>query len=141
MSEIIDLDSLVGKHVLSGVDHVGTRVEPWEGCGYFEDADGLMFVLDGRTLIATEDPSDGYRSCLKDLRVTDATVKNQFPPCEVLAVKRGRDLYQDHDVIDFYDTTTGKLVLSVGTGNHDDYYPFYVGTFDPTGLSINQTGE
>lgn len=134
MSEEITLDSLVGEHVLSGVDF-GTAER-----GEYDDSDPgtCLFVLDGDTYTVTEDPSDGYRSHMRSIAKGGVEVSNRFPECRVLCSMRTKGEYGEvDDVLEMRDITTGKLVLEVGTSNTDDYYPLYRANFDPTAMEIN----
>jgi len=131
----VELETLLGYHVLSGCDTDGVI----KGHTRFDDANVVDFVLDGRVFSAIEDPEDGYRSSLDKILVDRVTsVKNKFPPCHVIGTRRQDREYEKNDVIDFIDILTGKIVLSVGTENTNDYYPCFVGTFDPTAMCYNE---
>lgn len=135
---LVELKSLVGKHVLSGVDEVNRKMEIYEG--EFEDCQCINFVLDGITYTAIEDPSDGYRSALDSLIRSDDKVSNNFTPIEVTVsyVETSDEHSGVCDILEFRDTKNGKLVLEIGTDNVDDYYPVFVGSFIPENLSINE---
>jgi len=51
---------------------------------------------------------------------------------------RPDDDYEKNNVLDFVDATNGKIVLSIGTADIDDYYPGFVGDWTPENLSINE---
>ena len=121
----MELKDLVGKHYFSGFDTI-----------MIDDYEVVRFVLDSKTYKATEDPSDGYRSYLSDIEVTNEIVSNTFPPQEVVGVMDNKN-----DLIHFIDTTTGKIVLCIGTADSDDYYPSCVMYFSPENLSINRNHE
>ena len=124
---------LVGKHYLSGFDTATEKaVDLWH-----EDFEVVRFVLDGKTYKAIENPSDGYRSYLQDLIVTDEIISNTFPPQEVIGKMKENGDYSVNDTIQFIDVVTGKIVLEVGTDNTDDYYPFCVMNWHPENLAIN----
>lgn len=135
----MELQDLLGKHMLSGVDMGHESIKNTWGDD-FESCQTLNFTLDGVTYSAIEDPSDGYRSSMNEIRVTDAPAKNTFAPQEVLGVMRRDDDYKN-DVLDLIDTTTGKVVLSVGTTNTDDYYPSFEAVFAPENMAINAGKE
>lgn len=59
------LSDLIGKHHLSGVDF-GTIPADLDRYIY-EDSETMTFVLDGRAYCIVEDPSDGYRSSMRDI--------------------------------------------------------------------------
>lgn len=137
-TETITLDNLVGEHVLTGVDFGSVTFT--EGYHEGETADTCVFELDDEVYTATEDPSDGYRSSMESITKGGATVSNRFPPCRVVGsmkVAEEGSYESSHDVLQFRDVTTGQIVLEVGTGNTDDYYPYYVANFDPKAMEIN----
>jgi hypothetical protein len=124
----MQLIDLVGEHVLTGVEF---DTLPRNSCG---DAPNVVrFALDGKTYEASEDPSDGYRSMLAEIRVAERAVATQFEPCQVVA----RYLDGDREVLELVDASTGKTVLAVGTENTDDYYPYYVANFTPEAMAVN----
>ena len=124
------LDDLVtdGHRILTGCDK-----------GIDGDACTITFVLDGRAYRASEDPADGYRSCLGEIiEVPAASVINVFPPCIVRTEKVET---ADMDVLRLVDVVTGEVVLHVGTENTADYYPYYVAYFWPNHMAINQVAR
>jgi hypothetical protein len=130
----MELKDLVGEHELSGLDTFTNKATN----PYDDDGDGYRFVLDGVTYCAIEDPSDGYRSMLRDLEITDENVSYNFPPQKVIGKMRNDEEYSKNDVIEFYDAITNKLVLAIGTDNYDDYYPSCIMEWNPGNLSVNQ---
>lgn len=128
----VELQSLVGRHTLCGVDQ-GIRLGNLVSFDRDVDSDTLRFNLDGRVYLAVEDPEDGYRSCMDELYIVDEEVVNSFPPCPVLARMEG-----DEDILELIDTGTGKTVLRVGTDSSDGYYPFFVAEFHPENMMVNQ---
>jgi len=131
----MQLDDLVGEHVLSGVDFMKRKENTWGE--HFEDCEVVNFVLDGVTYTAIQDPSDGYRSSMKEIMVSDTQISNSFPEQRVIATMRPNSQYYDNEILDLTDAVTGKVVLSVGTENTDDYYPYWVADFDPKNMAIN----
>lgn len=127
------LEELVGKHYLSGFDTATEKADK----SYNEDYNVVRFVLDNKTYKAIEDPSDGYRSYLQDLVVTNEIISNTFSPQEVFGKMKDDDKYSINDTIQFVDVVTGKIVLEVGTDNTDDYYPYCVMNWYPENLAIN----
>lgn len=132
--ESINLIDLIGPHNLSGVDTVNRL-------GGYDNTDNCQvvnFVLDDKTYTAVENPSDGYRSMLDKLYVSTEKVENIFSPVAVLVIYRDTTRYgEKSDMIEFYDTKNGKLIMEIGTGNTDDYYPYFVGSFYPDKMSLN----
>ncbi|MBZ9632518.1 hypothetical protein LB465_17190 [Salegentibacter sp. LM13S] len=131
----MELKDLVGEHELSGVEISTVKVKQYGD--YYEDTEVIMFVIDGKTYKATEDPDDGYRSYLKELEVTEEKVANSFPPQKVVGKMKKNSTYDVNDTIQFIDAVTEKIVLEVGTDNTDDYYPYCVLYWNPENLAIN----
>lgn len=132
----MELQDFKGKYQLQGVDEFTGTVKTWGD--NFEDCSAIRFKLDGVVYVATEDPNDGYRSYLGELKIDDVDTKNPFSGVEVVASYRNINKYNEtSEIIDFIDTTTGEVVLSVGTDNSDDYYPCFVAHFNPAAMSIN----
>lgn len=127
----MELKELVGEHVLSGVD-MGTKSIQQYGERY-EDCRVINFVLDGKTYTAI---ADGYRS-MNEIKESEEPVSNVFEGQRVLAKMRDDDRYETNDVLELVDLQTGKVVLSVGTGNTDDYYTYLVAEFTPENMGIN----
>jgi len=131
----VDFSSLLGEHVLSGVD---MAVEQRKTYGdSYEDANACRFVLDGVAYTALEDPSDGYRSCLDKVFV-GGSVANTFSPIKVVGTMRPAGSYHANDVLTFIDSATGLIVLEVGTEDSDDYYPGFVAAFHPENMASNR---
>ena len=130
----ITLKDLTGKHFLSGVGF--DAVPDPEG---YEDANIIDFIIDDKIISAIEDYNDSYRSCMQKLVVnrSGADIKNKFNPVEVVGTFREDSNDEINDVIDFTDTNNGKIILSVGTENTDDYYPLFVSAWIPENLSVN----
>lgn len=120
----VTLKDLVGEHVLSGCDMLSHNTY----------ANGIVFILDSVTYQAEEDPCDDYRSCLGTLGIVTTPVKNIFEGVRV----RGRLTHTDGAVLELMDVATEKVVLEVGTGDNDDYYPYFVARFTPENMVANQ---
>lgn len=126
----ITLESLVGKHTLSGVDMFD--VPP--GKDDYESANAIRFTLDGVTYVAVEDPDDGYRSMLDRVELSDTPTTNAFPGCLVLA---SMDADTNNDTLELRDVKNGKVVLRVGTDQAHDYYPWFVAEWTPENMAQN----
>jgi len=134
---IVELESLVGEHVLDGVDLFSDNIKATWGDS-FEHCEMIRFRLDGKVYTAIENPDDGYRSSMRGLYLTDDAVKNAFPPVKVLARMKNQGEYgQSNDTLQLVDMVTGKIVLEAGTDNTDDYYPWFVGAFFPECMATN----
>ncbi|WP_333899610.1 hypothetical protein [Agrobacterium pusense] len=133
-----ELTDLIGKRRLDAVDFDNEQVKEIYGDEY-EDCSVCRFRLDGVVYIAIEDPNDGYRSSMRNLTVAnDATMKNVFPPVDVLGRHRTEGAYGNaDDVLELVDMITGKVVLEVGTDDVDDYYPGFVASFHPENMATN----
>lgn len=129
----MELKDLIGEHYLSGIDLYDVPPEDsWGSTG-----NAFRFILDGITYEAIEDPSDGYRSQLKEIMISETPVNYNFPPQKVIGKMKDNDESYSNDVLEFYDPVTDKLVLAIGTMNWDDYYPWCVLDWHPENLNIN----
>lgn len=136
----MELKELKGKHQLDAVDFTDEKIKNW--ADQYEDCQVCRFRLDGVVYMAAEDPDDGYRSNMRDLIVDEsANMKNVFPAIEVLARHRTESnddgWLQEDDILELIDTTTGEIVLTVGTENTDDYYPYFIANFVPGAMVTN----
>jgi hypothetical protein len=130
--EGIELDKLIGEHVLDAVDLSTENIKVEYG-EYYENCEIIKFRLDGIAYTAIEDPSDGYRSSLDKIFVSnDAQLRNIFPPVRVLIRKK------NNDTLEFIDIETTKVVIEIGNDNNDDYYPSFVGKFWPENMVTNK---
>lgn len=130
--QTVDLSQLVGNWTLTGVDYAETRIQHYGN--YYEDAQMINFILNGVTYTATEDPSDGYRSMLQEVYISNTPVRNVFKGCKV----KGEYIdTSSEDIVRFTDIKTGLVVLEIGTDNNDDYYPSFIAHFSPENMWIN----
>ena len=134
----MELKDLIGKHELDAVDFSTESID--DGFGYKEDSQVCRFRLDGIVYVASEDPDDGFRSCMRDLEIDEsAIIKNEFNKIEVVGKYINESDYGDEsDILVLIDVNTGEAVLEVGTKNTNDYYPYYVANFHPEAMSINK---
>lgn len=132
----MELEDLVGLHVLAGVDY-GTEKD----ASQYGESNTVSFILDGKCYTAIEYPEDGYRSMMKKIIVDEdwKRVKNIFPhPVIVLARMRQNEHRTDCDILELVDAINGKIVLSVGTDYSDDYYPTFIYEFAPENMHVNE---
>ena len=134
----VDLSSLVGERLLSGVD-LGSDDVPHP---YYDNethhVEVMRFVLDGVTYEAAEDPSDGYRSSMACWIVTQKAVRNTFAPVRVVGRWRTKGEYGGKDeVLELIDQANGKTILMIGTENVDDYYPSFCAHWLPGDMAAN----
>jgi len=126
--DTVELEDLVGRHMLDAINY---------DLDNSEEANIFMFRLNGVVFIATEDPDDGWRSCLGDIKASkDRKMTNIFRPIEVIGVHEDNGYC---DILKLIDVANDKVVLEVGTENTDDYYPYFVGRFCPENMSINES--
>lgn len=132
----MQLEDLKGKHILSGIE-VGSR-EFEDSWGYKDMRSFVKFTLDGTTYIACEDPSDGYRSYMEELQVVDEDCAVKLPDIEVCCSMRESNVWEENDVLEFIDLGNGEIILAIGTGNTNDYYPYCVMDYCPEKMSCNE---
>jgi len=135
----VEFGALVGAHELTGVE-LWALSSRYDADDRFEDAESISFVLDGKIYTGIEDPNDGYRSSMERLfESKNIEMENTFAPVAVVGMIREKDEHGDaSDILELVDAKTGKVVLAVGTGNTDDYYPYFVATFNPKNMAVNQ---
>ena len=129
----MELKNLVGKHVLSGVERIRGYIVLYS---FTEEVDGIRFSLDGVNYECLENPNDGYRSYLNDLKVTSEPCRYRFPETEVLC-SMSENSYRHEDILEVRETKTGKIVLRIGTDNDDAYYPVCIMQYFPQALPCN----
>ena len=128
----MELKDLRGCHYLSGVERIS-----FSGITcLWEDTviDGIRFKLDGITYEAIEDPDDGYRSCMDELRVSNAEMRFTFPAIKVFC---HMDSNVNDELLIVRDFVNGKEVLRVGTDRTDDWYPCFVADWIPENMTCN----
>lgn len=134
----MQLNEFIGEHILSGIE-VGTmQIDDYswtEICNY------IKFTLDGVTLLAAEDPSDGYRSYMRELAIVEEPCKIKLPDIRVCCTMRPDDgKWCKNEVLSFIDVLSGKEILAVGTENYDDYYPYCILEYSPENMYCNMKG-
>lgn len=132
----IALEDLKGTHTLDTAP-VWTEAAP----NYWTDrnADIMTIGIDGKTFIFTENPSDGYRSYMKDVEVVEGLDKALLSGAApvgrqvFITYDAGKSSYygEQNDLIMIYDIETGHLWGRLGTRNVDDYYPSCVMEWNP----------
>jgi hypothetical protein len=136
----VDFSELVGEHKLSGIDF-GIYEEDGDTKNTL-DRNTVDFIIDGNIYSAVENPDDGYRSSMRCLiKNRKIEIKNRFAPVRVIGKvlnEYNAESCEKPNILEFRDAKNGKVVLEVGTGNADDYYPYFVGVWTPENLSINE---
>ena len=122
------LKELKGKHTFTGVEF-GTMKDDWLG-----EVNTVKFQLDGVTYVAIENPDDGYRSYMEDLRPCADKITNPIPETEVVCVHKATD----SDILEVIDAQNGETILRIGTEDIDNYYPVCIFEYSPENLHINK---
>ena len=131
----MELKDLYGEHLLTGVSFGELVGDPYDNGDVCSTVD---FILDGKVYSTIENPSVGYRSSMKEIvdgRICE--IQNVFPPLAVIGVEMPCNYKGQHEGLDFIDKVTGKIVLSIGTEDTDDYYPSFVSRFNPENMAHN----
>ena len=131
----MELKELTGNHILKGIE-VGIMSKDF-GWGVQDDCNYIKFALDDATYLAIEDPDDGYRSYMAELEITEEPCKIKLPDISVTCHMRENDRYDEHDILVFIDSMSGKEILAVGTACVDDYYPYCVLEYYPENMHCN----
>jgi hypothetical protein len=133
----MELQDLVGEHTLDAVDFETEKISTWGE--HFEDANVIRFRLDGVVYVAVEDPEDGYRSCLGELKLADtSSMTSVFPPIKVIGEYSDYGEESDETVLRLKDVITKETVVEVGTDYSADYYPSFVSYFNPGAMITNK---
>lgn len=134
-----ELKDLVGLHNLTGVDVSEESIKEEYGDSY-ENCSVLRFCLDGVVYVAIEDPNDGYRSCMRQLKTSRKKIKNSFPAVSVIGIYKTESSWgNSSDILILYNCSNGQKILEVGTENTDDYYPSFVAHFNPEAIGLTST--
>ena len=134
-SREVSFEELVGEHMLSGVE---MGAIPASESDYW-DRNVVDFILDDRVFSASEDPGNGYRSCMRAFVENrhGAKIRNRFRPVKVVARHIKHDNDGECSILELADVVNKKAVLRVGT-SYDDWYPYFVNEWTPENLSINE---
>ncbi len=126
----MELKDLVGERVLDCAAIIITNP-------FNSDGSGIAFFMDGMAYLALEDLNDGYRSDMGAILTGAATAYsmgaenyeliNRPVTCRHLQQRGGKGC----DILEIIDKETDHVWLRVGTENTDDYYPYFVGTWNP----------
>jgi hypothetical protein len=130
----MELENLKGCHILKGIE-LGTR----EVDGFWKKTNSnyIKFTLDDTTYLAVEDEADGYRSYMRELEIVDEKCKIKIPNIQVVCKMR-KERYEDCDILEFIDLMNGEMILAIGTGNTNDYYPYCCFEYYPEKMACNE---
>lgn len=96
----------------------------------FYGVDGNAFKLGGHVFEAVEDPSDGYRSMLREVAEKDPSglifFRRPLAKVQVKRVDEGN--FEGYVVVD---VTDDHVWLRLGTDHSDDYYPCFIFAYQP----------
>ena len=137
----VELDDFIGKeYLLTGVDKERIPNPNYDEDRYYEDEtlNVIRFVLDDVIYQVEENPDDGWRSSMRDIKVIDTNIQNRFGSVTVKAQWMAHSDYVENCVVEFVDVLSNKVVLSVGTGNWNDWYPYFVDRWEPQNLYVNR---
>lgn len=134
----MSLQKLNGKKVLFGGVYETTYKIKDE---YASQSTGNVtyVLLDGKIYRFREDPSDGYRSHIKDIQQVKRTASMKFSmehdPQRVFVhygKRKSKDGYSYGNAFDGLTLYRGDptLLAEFGTDNSDDYYPTYISFVD-----------
>jgi len=100
------------------------------------DASGIAIELDTHTLFFYENPDDGYRSSCGEPLIAEASMHSFGVSPEYLHIPvLVRSWTEPNtDGIEVLDRRNGKTILTVGTANIDDYYPYFVCEWVPRNI-------
>jgi hypothetical protein len=134
----MELKDLVGQHKLDAVDFLTEKIKDY--CDEMQDCNCIRFRLDGIVYVAIEDPDDGFRSSMRELKTAESsTMTNVFTAARVIGRHRTKgECGEDDDVLELVDANTGEIIIKAGTRNVGDYYPCFVATFRPEAMAINK---
>lgn len=124
------LKDFVGLHEYGGVE-LGINPE--------NDAEYVIFMLDGNCYKVEEDPSDGWRSYAKDVEEYPGTMSRRCILPTPIKVVCCMDDNPNHNILKFMDAENGKIFLSLGTEYADDWYPRCRFEYHPENIHLNET--
>ena len=96
--------------------------------GSFYGVDGYRFKIGPTVFEAVEGESDGYRSCMAEVKAVDKEPKDIFfkrAISKVLVKDKTHGHYGTFDGYELIDLEDGHVWLELGTDNTDDYYPMF----------------
>ena len=134
----MELQDLVGRHVLTGVDMTRVLNKNNSVSDNFKQHRVINFILDGITYSVVEKSSpDGYWSTLEEVKISNIPVKNTFEPVQVNGAMQPNTKSIRNNIINFYDVKTGEDVLSVGAHDIDNKQSIFVAEYKPENMCIN----
>lgn len=126
----MELKDFGGLHEYGGVE-LGTNPE--------NDAEYVIFMLDGNCYKVDEDPSDGWRSYAKDVEEYHGEMSRRCILPYPIKVVCYMDDNTQNTILKFMDVENGKVFLSIGTERTDDWYPCCRFEYHPENIHLNET--
>lgn len=126
----MELKDFVGLHEYGGVE-LGTNPE--------NDAEYVIFMLDGKCYKIEEDPDDGWRSYAKDVEEYPGTMSRRCILPYPIKVVCYMDDNPETTILKFMDAENGGVFLSIGTEHSDDWYPCCRFEYHPENIHLNET--
>lgn len=126
----MELKDFVGLHEYGGVE-LGTNPE--------NDAEYVIFMLDGNCYKIEEDPSDGWRSYAKDVEEYHGEMSRKCILPYPIKVFCYMDDNPNKKILKFMDAENGKIFLLLGTDHTDDWYPYCRFEYNPENIHLNET--
>ena len=123
------LEDLIGYHKFYGLDLIG------KGNEHGDPYNCVLFNLDGITYIAEEDPYDDFRSYMSDIGISENKIRNTFGP---VFVECAMSDSEHSEILELKDVISGKIILSLGTANYTDYYPYCIIDWMPQNMAVNK---
>lgn len=125
----MELKDFVGLHEYGGVE-LGTNSE--------NDAEYVIFMLDGNCYKIEEDPDDGWRSYAKDVEEYHGEMSRRCILPYPIKVFCYMDDNPDHNILKFMDAENGRIFLLLGTEHTDDWYPCCRFEYNPENIHLNE---
>lgn len=125
----MELKDFVGLHEYGGVE-LGTNPE--------NDAEYVIFMLDGNCYKVEEDPSDGWRSYAKDVEEYRGEMSRRCILPYPIKVFCYMDDSVHNNILKFMDAENGKIFLLLGTEHTDDWYPCCRFEYNPENIHLNE---
>lgn len=130
MKITVPLEKFIGQHTLTGMSN--DSIPEAGEYGQVEECQVVRFTIDGVHFEAVQDPNDGYRSSLREVRISKNPPAVSIDPVRVEAVMRNAP---NDEVLQFVNVKTRKPIIEIGTSEANDYYPGFVGEIHPENVN------
>lgn len=99
-------------------------------CSLYYNNHSNQFQLGDVTFEVIEDEQDGYRSCLKEVKIIDENSRRD-PGNFLGTVKITKNSSSSNEIWLLEDIIKNHVWYEFGTANFDDYYPSFVFNYEP----------